>query len=200
VSVHALLRRLGRTPLLALLALFAVVLAPPAHAHDVLIGSDPADGAQLDAAPTEIVLTFNNNLLDSAQAVVVTDAAGATVAEGSPTVDGTTATFPLPALDAGAYSAAWSVVSSDGHRIDGELGFDVAGAAAGTTTEGAAAPSAPAPSASPDEVTTPDATATAPAEEGASTSGVPAWLIVLLAVGAFGAVVAIAVRRWREQG
>ncbi|PFG39995.1 hypothetical protein ATJ97_2515 [Georgenia soli] len=197
---HTLRRRLIRTPLLALLALVAVVLAPPASAHDVLIGSEPADGAQLDAAPTEIVLTFNNQLLDSAQVVIVTDASGATVAEGSPTVDGAKATFPLPALDAGAYSATWSVVSSDGHRIDGELGFDVAGAAPETTTDAAAAPSAPAPSASPDEVSTPGATTTAPAEDGASASGVPAWLVVLLAVGVFGGVVAIAVRRWREQG
>ncbi|WP_043502314.1 copper resistance CopC family protein [Georgenia sp. SUBG003] len=188
------------TPLLAVLALLAVVLAPPAHAHDVLTGSQPVDGAQLDAAPAEIVLTFNNELLDTAQAVVVTDASGATVAEGEPTIAGTDATFPLPALDAGAYTAAWSVVSSDGHRIDGELGFAVAGAAEEPTTEAGAAPSAPAPTASPDSVTAPDATATAPAEESAPATGLPAWLVVLLAVGALGAVVAIAVRRWREQG
>lgn len=200
MSAHALPRRLVRTPLLALLALIAVVLAPPASAHDVLISSKPADGAQLDTAPTEIVLTFNNQLLDSAQAVVVADAAGTTVAEGSPTVDGTTATFPLPSLGGGTYSATWSVVSSDGHRIDGTVAFEVAGDAAETTTEAAAPPSAPAPSASPDEVTTPDATATAPAEDGTSGSGLPAWLVVLLAVGVFGAVVAVAVRRWRQQG
>ena len=198
MSPLAVRRRLVRTPLLALLALIAVVLAPPASAHDVLVGSEPADGAQLDAAPTEIVLTFNNQLLDSAQAVVVTDASGTTVAEGSPTIDGKDATFPLPALDAGTYSATWSVVSSDGHRIDGTLGFDVAGAAAETTTDAAAAPSAPAPSATPDEVSTP--AATAPAEDGASASGVPAWVVIVLAVGVFGGVVAIAVRRWRDQG
>jgi copper resistance protein C len=199
VSAHAF-RRLLVAPLLAVLTLLAVVLAPPAHAHDVLIGSEPADGAQLDAAPAEIVLTFNNELLDSAQAVVVSDAAGATVAEGAPTVQGKDATFPLPALDAGEYTAAWSVVSSDGHRIDGELGFAVAGGAAEPTTEAGAAPPATAPTASPDEMTTPEATATAPAEDGTSATGLPAWLVVLLAVGALGAVVAVAVRRWREQG
>jgi methionine-rich copper-binding protein CopC len=200
VSAHAF-RRLALVPLLAVLALISVVLAPPAHAHDVLISSEPADGAQLGSAPSEIVLTFNNELLDSAQAVIVTDGSGATVAEGAPTVQGKDATFPLPALGAGEYTAEWSVVSSDGHRIDGRLGFAVAGGAAEPTTEAGAAPSAPAPTSSPDELTTPDATATAPAEEeGTAAGGLPAWLVVLLAVGALGAVVAVAVRRWRDQG
>lgn len=199
MSIDALRRPL-LTPLVALLALIAVVLAPPASAHDVLTGSEPADGAQLDAAPAELVLTFNNELLDSAQAVVVTDAAGTTVAEGSPVIDGSEATFALPELGAGEYDAAWSVVSSDGHRIDGALGFAVAGAVGETTTGPAAAPSAPASTVSPDEVTTPDATATAEAEGIGATSGLPAWLVVLVAVGVAGAVVALAVRRWREQG
>lgn len=188
------------TPLLALLALVAVVLAPPAHAHDVLTGSEPADGAQLEAAPSELVLTFNNNLLDSAQAVVVTDASGTTVAEGSPVIEGPEATFALPALEAGAYTATWSVVSSDGHRIDGELGFTVGDGAAepdtATTTEPGPAPAA---TAAPGEMTTPDATAAADAEDDSAGSALPVWLVVLLAVGAAGAVIALAVRRWRQQ-
>ena len=198
----SLLRRALLLPLLAALAMVAVLLAPPASAHDVLTSSEPADGAQLDSAPESIVLTFNNDLLDSAQAVLVTDADGTTVAEGSPEVNGSTATFPLSALSAGEYAATWSVVSSDGHRIDGELSFTVAAGAA--TAEPAAPSSAPAPAASPDEMTTPDqattSAATAPdeqAEDGGS--GVPVWLAVLVTVGVAGSVVALVIRRWRGQ-
>ena len=196
-------RRALLLPLLALLMAVAV-LAAPAHAHDALTGSQPADGAQLEAAPDELVLTFNNELLDSAQAVVVTDAAGATVAEGSPQVDGSTATLALPDLRGGQYAVTWSVVSSDGHRIGGELSFSVADPA--TTTAPAGPTSQPAATASPDQLTTPDdatapdATPTADADEGGIPSGVPAWLVILVAVAVAGAVVALAVRRWRDQG
>ncbi|GAA4285752.1 copper resistance CopC family protein [Georgenia daeguensis] len=200
-------RRALLLPLLTIL-LAVAVLAAPARAHDALTGSQPADGAQLEAAPDELVLTFNNGLLDSAQAVVVTDAAGATVAEGSPAIDGTTATLDLPDLAGGQYAVTWSVVSSDGHRIGGELSFSVAQPAPVTTSEPPAAPSQPAATASPDQLTTPDdatapdATATADADEGVGgiPSGVPAWLVILMAVAVAGAVVALAVRRWRDQG
>lgn len=204
-----LVRRVLLLPLLAVLAVAAALLAPPAHAHDALVGADPADGARLDSAPDAITLTFSNELLDSAQAVLVADATGATVAEGSPTVDGTTATLPLPALGGGEYAVTWSVVSSDGHRISGELSFSVAGDGTPATTGSAAAPSSPAGTASPDELTTPDAAATpsassttgaGDASEETGGSGVPTWLVILVAAGVAGAVVALAVRRWRDQG
>jgi methionine-rich copper-binding protein CopC len=205
VSTSAV-RRALLLPLLALI-MAATVLAAPAHAHDVLTGSEPADGAQLDAAPDELVLTFNNELLDSAQAVVVTDASGATVAEGSPQVDGATATLALPDLGGGQYAVTWSVVSSDGHRIGGELTFSVAQPAPAATAAPAAPASPQAGTPSPDQLTTPDdatspdATAADPDEnEDGMLSGVPAWLVILVAAGVAGAVVALAIRRWRDQG
>jgi methionine-rich copper-binding protein CopC len=194
-------RRALLLPLLALL-MAAAVLAAPAHAHDTLTGSQPTDGAQLETAPDELVLTFSNELLDSAQAVVVTDAAGATVAEGSPQIDDATATLALPELGGGQYAVTWSVVSSDGHRIGGELSFSVAQPDSATTAGPAVPTSPPTATASPDQLTTPDdgTTPDAAADADGIRSGVPAWLVILVAVAVAGAVVALAVRRWRDQG
>ncbi|MPV36597.1 copper resistance CopC family protein [Georgenia subflava] len=181
----------------ALLGTLSAALAPAASAHDVLLESSPADGAELTEVPTEVVLTFNNELLDASQAILVTDTAGEPVTDAPTVVAGRTASVPLPELTDGDYAVTWSVVSSDGHRIDGELGFTVAAGSepsAPTTTD--AAPS-------PDEATTPDATVTVeatsePEETGAA--GLPMWLWLVVSVGALGGVVAVAVRRWRDQG
>ncbi|WP_251152013.1 copper resistance CopC family protein [Cellulosimicrobium sp. Marseille-Q4280] len=153
------------TALLALLAALAltVVLATssalPAQAHDRLVGSDPADGAQLDAPPAAITLSFNTEPLAVEPQVVVTDAAGTVVAEGAPTIDGANASLPLDAaaLTGGTYSVAWRVVSSDGHPIEGTLSFGVA--------EQPAAEPAPSES-SPAEEATPEESASSPAADG----------------------------------
>lgn len=112
-----------------LIALAIIALAAPiAHAHDVLVDSNPKDGAHLEAAPAAITLEFNNDLLDlgsGAAALVLTNDDGTEVANGPLSLDGREASFQLPALDAGSYRAAWSVVSSDGHRIQGALDFAV---------------------------------------------------------------------------
>src|SRR5690625_7867931 len=47
----------------SLLLILSVFLAPAAAAHDVLVSSDPEDGAELEN-PTSLTLTFNNDPLD----------------------------------------------------------------------------------------------------------------------------------------
>jgi methionine-rich copper-binding protein CopC len=144
---------------LALTAVLATSSALPAQAHDRLVGSDPADGAQLDAPPAAITLSFNTEPLAVEPQVVVTDAAGTVVAEGAPTIDGANASLPLDAaaLTGGTYSVAWRVVSSDGHPIEGTLSFGVA--------EQPAAEPAPSES-SPAEEATPEESASSPATDG----------------------------------
>ncbi|UNX54745.1 copper resistance protein CopC [Georgenia sp. TF02-10] len=181
--------------------LLLLAAAAPARAHDVLLESSPADGETLPAAPAEIVLTFNNELLDGGQAIVVADASGATVAEGSPVLAGRTATLALPDLPGGQYAVTWSVVSSDGHRIDGELGFTVEGTAATGTpdTAGTTAPGAATAGPTDPGTAAPADTADGGAEAAgdAAAGGVPGWVWLVLAVGALGGVVALAVRQWR---
>ena len=137
-----------------------VALAP---AHSALVSSVPADGATLSAPPTEIVLTFNENINASFTQVALTRGdsavALAPVAVKGPEVR---AQISAPALGGGAYRIAFRVVSADGHPISGETRFTVTGPA---TTTSAAAPTpsvtasaTPAPSSAAPTSTVPVAT------------------------------------------
>ena len=116
----------------------AVTFAP---AHSALVSSVPADGATLSAAPTEIVLTFNENINASFTQIALTRAdtavALAPVAVKGPEVR---AQISAPSPGPGAYRVAVRVVSADGHPISGETRFTVSGPA---VTTPAATPSAP---------------------------------------------------------
>ena len=177
----------------ALLAAFAAVLflAAPAHAHDELVSSNPADGAVLDTAPSEIELVFSSELMDLGNQVIVEDAAGTNLAESEPVLTRETLVQAVPALDAGEYKVNWRAVSGDGHPITGTFSFTVnapAGAEetpAPAVSESAASPAAsePAPSASADP---------AEAEPAAEESGVASHLPWALAGAGVGAAAALA--------
>ncbi len=121
--------RLFRRVLLLLVVstLVTVGLAGPALAHTTLIGSDPADGAVLTAAPTTVTLTFDDPLADFEPVLTVTGPDGVTYQSGSPTVDGTRLSNAVNALPvAGTYTVAYRVVSDDGHPVEGTLIFTLA--------------------------------------------------------------------------
>lgn len=175
-----------------LFAAFAAVLflAPPAQAHDELVSSNPADGAVLEAAPSEIELVFSSELMDLGNQVIVADAAGNNLAESEPVLTRETLVQALPALDAGDYQVNWRAVSSDGHPITGTFSFTVSAPAgaeespAPAATESASpAASEPAPSASADP---------AEAEPAAEESGVASHLPWALAGAGVGAAAALA--------
>jgi methionine-rich copper-binding protein CopC len=121
-----------------LLAALVVLLLPaaPVLAHSDLRSSDPADGATLAAAPAEVSFTFNEQLLEQGNAIVLTElATGARLAVGPVEVDGDTVSVDWPGgAAAGEYRAAYRVVSADGHPIDGSITFTVESASAAGTT------------------------------------------------------------------
>ncbi|MGR6741986.1 MULTISPECIES: copper resistance protein CopC [Microbacterium] len=129
------------------LGLAAASPASPALAHDELLASDPAADSTVAALPDELTLTFSGVLIDEdgVNAISVTDAAGTELAEGAPTLDGTTATQALSGDSQGPITVRWRVVSSDGHPVSGEFSF-VAGdpAAAPTASTDGTAEAAPA--------------------------------------------------------
>lgn len=197
-SVHsARLRRLAAGLAAALLSLFALVAtASPALAHDELTGTDPADGAVVDAVPDAVTLTFSRPLLaDAGTAVVeVTDAAGEQIQDGAPVIDGATVTQAInaPVSADGAYQVAWKVVSTDGHPISGGFSFTVEGAAppapTATPTQSATTPPAATPTATP---------APAPSEDD---SGPWPWAVVgVIGVAAAGAVLYLLVAAARRR-
>ena len=114
------------TLLVAPLAVLAVLVAGtgPASAHASLTGSDPTDGATLATAPAEVSFTFNEDIRDPAFVVVTAD--GQRVAQGEAQVDANVVTARVaPDAPAGTWTAAFRVVSTDGHAVTGEITFDV---------------------------------------------------------------------------
>ena len=110
----------------------AVLLAPVAAAHSVLISVDPEDGSQLDAAPEQIVLTFNEEVNQNFASVAVTAGDDRTNrVAGEPMVDGETVTARVDDLAPGAYTVGYRVTSADGHVVSGSSVFTVAGAEGG---------------------------------------------------------------------
>lgn len=115
-----------RALLIGLLAVL-VVLAPggTATAHDELLSSVPEDGATLEEAPEELVLTFSGQIAQVGAQLQVTDADGEDVADGDPVVEGTDLVQPLTDIGSGDYEVVWRVTSSDGHPISGTFAFTV---------------------------------------------------------------------------
>ncbi|WP_168202759.1 MULTISPECIES: copper resistance CopC family protein [Georgenia] len=182
-----------------LLLTLAVLVAPAAQAHDMLIDSRPAAGEVLSEAPDAVVLTFNNPPLAVGSAITVVDASGATVAQGEGTVEGAEVLLPLSEpLPSGDLEVRWRVASSDGHPIEGTIAFTLDAPAAQPTAS--AAPTAE-PAATPEPTTAePAAAPTAEAEE-TGLAGLPTWLKVAVGVAALGAVAGLVVlvaRRLRE--
>ncbi|MBD7950703.1 copper resistance CopC family protein [Oerskovia rustica] len=192
VAVLAALATLAATLLLGIGG------AAPAQAHDRIVSTDPADGAQLDAAPAALTMTFSTEPLAVEPQVVVTDAAGTVVAQGSPTIEGTSATFPWPAeLTGDTYTIAWRVVSSDGHPIEGTFSFAVAAAPEPAAPVATDEPAVVTPSATEDttEATT---AAASDATDDEARSIVP-LLVGLAVLAAAAVVVAVLIVRRRQQ-
>lgn len=197
-------RSLGRTLAAAAAALLltagGLLVASPASAHDELLSSDPAADSALDALPEQLTLTFSGELATDpgATELQVTDAAGTSLADGEPLVEGTLVTQPLTGAASGAITVLWKVVSSDGHPISGELAFTVTAPPTPTPTPTATATS----SATPSDAPTAEPTATptvspVPADSGnAALPWVIGGLLLLAAVG--GAVTYLLVSRARR--
>jgi len=117
-----------RATALATLAATLALLVPaaPAHAHNRLVGSTPADGARLDTPPREVVLTFVERLDPRYTQIVVTDAGRQPVPAAPPAVTDTTGSLTLDGrLPDGTYTVAYRVVSVDGHPVQGAVTFTV---------------------------------------------------------------------------
>jgi methionine-rich copper-binding protein CopC len=112
-----------------LIGLVAMVwLGGPASAHNSFVRSDPADGALLTSAPTQIALTFASAVVLDQLQVDFTDASGARSALNgfahAPSGQ-TTVLVPVPTAVTGAVSFRWKLVGSDGHTVTGRVGLTI---------------------------------------------------------------------------
>ncbi|MGO1851657.1 copper resistance CopC family protein, partial [Microbacterium sp.] len=125
-------------PLRVLVALllggaFVLTGAQAASAHAELLSTTPEDGAALDQAPAEAVLTFNEpvQLIDGSIRLFPGDEDPLTL---DAHVSNTSVVAVLPAdVNDGAYALSYRVVSADGHPISGAITFTI-GDAAGNPT------------------------------------------------------------------
>ncbi|MFE9310313.1 copper resistance CopC/CopD family protein [Streptomyces sp. NPDC006706] len=118
-----------RTLMLLLMAVAGVLLAgaAPASAHAALTGSDPQQGAVVDKAPTQVSLTFSEQVAMSDDSLRVLDPKGNRVDAGKPAnVSGTTYAVRLRSgLPDGTYTVAYQVVSADSHPVGGAYTFSI---------------------------------------------------------------------------
>lgn len=176
------MRRILATLLLIGTAVLAT--ATPALAHNVLVSSDPTEGAQLDVGPQQITLTFDQYVQagDSNQ-LAVTGPDGGRWTDGAIDVKGSVVTAPVrPLGPAGQYTVGYRILSADGHPVSGEIRFSVATAGNGTpapATEGQ------------------DGADSASGESG-SDGGVPIWVWIAGAVVLLGVGLTVALRAGRE--
>ena len=96
-----------------------------ASAHAELTGTDPEDGAELDEAPAEVTLEFNEELDGPSTEIAVTDPEGDTLDLDDPEFDGNAFTQPMHYNEAGEYTLAYRILSQDGHRVEDTLTFTV---------------------------------------------------------------------------
>jgi copper resistance protein C len=187
-------RRLLTVLLLACAVLFGAVA--PAQAHNILIGSDPKDGAQLATGPDKITLTFDQPVRQGFAQISVTGPDGTRWENGKTTVDSHKVSVGVnPLGPAGEYIVGYRILSSDGHPVASKTIFTL-------TTPGTGTASQPAPGLS---SAGPQAQAQAPglgaqAAEAAQNGG--AGMAVLWIVGSIlllGCATVVALRRTKER-
>ena len=134
-------RPLAAVALLAALisSLFGLVLAgaSPASAHAALTGSDPQDGAVVPTAPTDVTLTFSEQIAVGDDSIRVLDPDGKRADKGAPRdlTSGGAVRYGvelLSGLPDGTYTVAWQAVSADSHPVSGAFTFSI-GAPSDTT-------------------------------------------------------------------
>ncbi|GAA2579745.1 hypothetical protein GCM10010399_06840 [Dactylosporangium fulvum] len=128
------------TPLLAVL-----LWAAPAEAHAYAVSTDPANGSQLQTAPSAVRVTFDEpvTLPPAPDAASVIGEDGGRVDTGQARLEPGRRTLIITVragLPHGVYIVSWSVVSADTHPVGGSMqfGYGVPAAAVSAPTAGSA--------------------------------------------------------------
>ncbi|MFN2494491.1 MAG: copper resistance protein CopC [Pseudonocardiaceae bacterium] len=176
------MRRLAA--LFAFAALALLVSAGPAAAHNVLIASDPPDGARLATGPARVSLTFDLPVEPGFTTLTVTGPDGNQWQAGPPVEDGAVVSAPVRELGpAGEYLVGYQVLSADSHPVRGVIRFTL-------TTPGTATAAPPPPTAG-----SGDTVANPVGKTGSGGTPVWPWLAGAAALLVAGIVVALRVSR-----
>lgn len=116
----------------------AVLLPAAASAHATLIGTDPPAGARLSSPPDQLVLRFDEAYVAGSAHVSLRKSDGSFVSLPPVSGGGARIVQPLPAGLRGIFVVSWSLLSDDGHLVDGDFAFSVATAGALPAASGSA--------------------------------------------------------------
>ncbi|WP_275002329.1 FixH family protein [Promicromonospora iranensis] len=105
--------------------LLVLLTGGPAAAHAVLVGTDPQDGAVLDAPPDKVTITFNEPVQAVDGGTTLLTADGSPVDAAAVAVDDTLVVTPDALLTDGTYVVTWRVISLDSHPVAGAFSFSV---------------------------------------------------------------------------
>jgi methionine-rich copper-binding protein CopC len=107
----------------------ALAIASPALAHTKLVSSNPSENATLATGPRTITLTFNERLVPAFSKFKVTMPGRSGVKVPVATVvsrDGKRIVGTLASpLGRGSYKVLWTAAGTDGHKMTGEVAFQV---------------------------------------------------------------------------
>ena len=119
-----------KTTMAAIMMIAAGLFNGAANGHPELQSAEPAIGAVMTTSPTQIRITFNENVIPQFSGVEVKDQTGKMIATGKAATDPANkkqlvvpVQQPLPPGD---YKVEWHAVSDDTHRVTGSYSFSVA--------------------------------------------------------------------------
>jgi copper resistance protein C len=104
-------------------AALLVGAATAAQAHNILVGTSPADGSIAKVVPAQVVLTFNEPALAVGTEIIVTGPAGQVQSGAAVLVNNIVSERLQPGSPAGQYTVVWRVTSTDGHPVSGRFSF-----------------------------------------------------------------------------
>jgi copper transport protein len=104
---------------------FSVGTAARSGAHAQLATTAPEQGAKLASSPTEVSITFSENITPASAGIRVIDADTQRYDVGTTQGSGRVMTVDVKLLPPQAYVVIWQAVSSDGHPISGSYTFQV---------------------------------------------------------------------------
>jgi methionine-rich copper-binding protein CopC len=115
--------------LIGVIGLLAIsLISVPASAHTVVVSASPAENAILEVLPSEISITFAEELIDigDSNSISVVDQNGTELTPAKPLVSGAVLTSELsPTETLGLFKVVYRAVAADGHVITGEYEFTV---------------------------------------------------------------------------
>jgi copper resistance protein C len=100
-----------------------VAAATAAEAHNILVGTSPADLSTVAVVPAHVTLTFDQPALAVGTEIIVTGPTGQVQSGAAVLVNNTVTEHLRSGAAAGPYTVIWRVTSADSHTVSGKFSF-----------------------------------------------------------------------------